>query len=135
VNPVVTILRAVRDRLSDPRRWIQGTYAGIRTPQGTVIPFWQHRDFGRATCWCLGQAITLALNDIAASLGDLAWTELRSDVEREVLTTLDELGAVDGSGARYGALCRFNDDFQRTSHADVLNAIDKTLERLAPEAA
>ncbi len=135
MSHVVTILRAARERIADPHRWVQGTYAGIRTPKGQVIPFYQHRDMARANCWCLGEAINIALTNLQPNMGDVAWTELRSDVERELLTTLDELGIVDGSGRRYAAIYQYNDDFQRTSHADVLNAVDKTIQRLAPEAA
>lgn len=133
MTTVAQILHSVRARLTDPRHWIQGTYAGIRTRQGTVIPFWQHRDIGKATCWCIGTAITMALSSCITALGDVAWTELRSDVERELLLTLDELGVIDNCGRRHSNIAQFNDDL-RTSHAAVLDVIDRTLQRL-PEAA
>lgn len=45
--------RAVRERLSDPARWIKGTYA--RDSEGrSVLP-----DSPRAVCWCLDGAIRL----------------------------------------------------------------------------
>lgn len=124
------VLADARARLTDPRRWVQGTYAGVRTNHG-VIPFYQHKKLDDANCWCLTTALTLAMGKL--TLNDHAWTELRSDVERELLTTLDQLSIADNTGRRYSAAYQYNDD-NRTSHVDILALIDRTLQRL-PEAA
>ena len=130
MSPVAQVLTAVRERLADPRAWVQGTWAGIRTHGGYVVPFNQHRDMARANCWCLSEAITLAMPELVRGGLD-TWTELRSDVERELLNTLDELGAVDANGKRWAVIYQWNDD-GLTSHADVMALLLLTLGRVAP---
>jgi hypothetical protein len=122
MSPVVPILLAVRERLSDPKRWVKGTQAGVRARNG-VIPLWKVRNPSRHNCWCLSAAISLAVPEQPAG-GD-TWTELRSDVERELLLTLDEMAP----GHAWTACYQFN-DCAETTHADVLRLIDATLSRL-----
>lgn len=118
---VITVLRDVRERLADPRHWLKGQWCGYVTPDARRL-----REVPAnvlANCWCLGGAINVAVASMAT--GPVTATELRSDVERELLETL---------GLPLAAIYMFNDRAS-TSHGDVMALLDTTLERLAPAAA
>jgi hypothetical protein len=114
----VAVLRDVRERLADPRRWLQGRWCAYLTASGQRKPVPEHK---LANCWCLGGAITVSIASAIIRPGMATFTELRSDVERELLETL---------GEPLPAIYMFNDR-PSTSHADVLELIDRTIERLA----
>lgn len=133
MSAVVTVLRAVRERLSDPRRWVKYHWSAFRDELGCV-----HRlevdDKRRANCWCLGQAITHAAyahttSSGSASADTVRVTELRSDVERVLLETLDEFGVVDSAGKAFPAIYLYQDR-PEVSHADVIFLLERTLARL-----
>ncbi len=141
MTTVVTILQAVRLRLADPRAWVKYHWSAHRDEYGAV-----HRveagDERRGNCWCLGQAITLAILEQTGPSGGsqttgtdvVRFTELRSDVERELLATLDSLGVVDrDTGTPFPAVYLWNDT-QQTAHHEVLRVIDSTNARLAEAA-
>lgn len=127
-SQVIPVLRAVRDRLSDPRAWLQGVWRGRRDAKGNVIMLTTRGELNQADCWCLSEAISIAVGKSLDVAGKVKFTELRSDVEMELLNTLGT------RGVWVAAVYVWNDD-KKTSHADVLDLIDKTLQRLAPEAA
>jgi hypothetical protein len=127
VSQVVAAVRGVRERLTDPRAWVQREWAAYRDQNGVVHKLYSGLALvNKPNCFCLGEMITRVL--IHSQVG-AAFTELRSDVERELLTTL-ELGAEKPPAAIY-----LWNDARTTSHADVLALLDKTIERLAPKAA
>lgn len=116
---VQAVLVAVRERLSEPKRWLKGRAIGYRD--------------GREVCWCLSEAITRAVDSYvmaapAVTAPRLTWTELRSDVERELLTTL-EMRGITGFTACYQV-----NDAEETTHEDLLGWIDETLARLGEAA-
>ena len=111
---VAAILRTVREMLPTPHQWLQRAWRAHRNARGDFA-------HGPVNCRCLGAAITDAV--AAATNGDRAFTELRSDVELELLRTLD------ADGHKYAACYQFN-DARTTSHTDVLALLDKTLTRL-----
>lgn len=128
---VVQCLRTVRELLADPRRWVKGFWSAHRDARGVVHSIAAGDYTLRANCWCLGQAIT---NAVLMNTGGIeagrrqttsdyvrTFSELRSDVERELLADLDS--------TRWPVAYLFNDDTE-TSHADVITLLDKTLARL-----
>lgn len=128
MNPVVPILLAVRARLADPTRWLQGAPFGTRDRRGEMRLFGS----GPSNCWCLSEAITLAVSGAvghggyACSDGQrVTWTELRSEVERQLMPSLDVLAP----GHEWTAVYQFN-DYSKTTHADVVRLVDVTIERL-----
>lgn len=108
---VLAVLQDVRERLADPKRWLQGAPTGIRG-RGRKV-----------NCWCLSEAINIALTESPQS--GLTWTELRSEVERELLTTLDATVP----SHKYVAVYQYNDDLD-VEHPHVLALLDITLSRL-----
>lgn len=124
MNQVVTILRTARELLADPRDWLKGVWRGVRE-DGQVIAV---SALVPAACFCLGGAISEAINRLPTPVGPVTWTELRSDAERALLETL----AIDGVSVP--AMYLWNDSRER-SHRDVIELIDKTIQRLAPAAA
>lgn len=126
------ILLDVRRQLSDPRRWVQGTYCALRTPD-EVIPFWRLGDRSKVNCFCLATAISLAIDSLKISPGGETWTEIRSEVERVLLGIIDEAGKRDGAGKPYVVVSHFNDAVT-TDHQAILWLVDEGL-KLFPEAA
>jgi hypothetical protein len=119
---VVAVLLDVEKRLASPPAWLQGRRAGYRDRDGNV--FFQPGPGRpqRFNCFCLSEAITLGVTNVAARGTVNAWTELRSDVERELLTTLD-------AGDRWPCIAHFNDS-SSTSFQDVVDLLKRTLSRL-----
>lgn len=134
MTTVAQILHSVRARLTDPRHWLQGNAFGVRRADGRIIPGWAPGARpAEANCFCLSEAITRALDNLVGP--GVSWTELRSDVELALLQTIDELDLHPSWApqVRCCAAYQFNDDL-KTSHAAVLDVIERTLQRL-PEAA
>jgi hypothetical protein len=124
---VVAALRNARARIEHPRRWVQGYWQAHRDDHG-VLRRPQPLIGLQANCWCLGQALSLAVIEALGqqSFG-VAHAELRSDCERELLTTL-------GTGpepVNVPAIYIWQ-DAGNVSHADVLRCVDGTIQRLAP---
>lgn len=121
MSSVIAVLKDVRQRLADPRAWLQGLPFGYRDANG-VLDSRNLATLKRHNCWCLGEALTLGVNEALGQWPKNGWTELRSDVEMQLLLTL-------GEGDRYAAAYQFN-DAKTTAHADVLALLDATLQRL-----
>ena len=118
---ILSVLDDVAMRLADPRQWLQGAWQGQRLSNGEVRG--ALLTGGTPNCWCLSQAVTIATERLAC--GTLAHvTELRSDVERELLETVATL-----YHSEWSALHIWNDD-AGTSHADVMRTVNVTRERL-----
>lgn len=96
MSEVLAVINEVAMRLSDPRQWLQGTWQGKRGRDGFVEQLPQGSS--GANCWCLSQAINIAVGVRAGTVRNLA--ELRSDVETELLRTL-ELAGITGFGLLY----------------------------------
>jgi hypothetical protein len=121
LSQVVAVLRAVRERLDDPRAWVQGHWAARRDGRGVILPTASALAQGLGpNCFCLGEAINRAL--IKLDVG-AAFTVLRSDVEGELL---DELR---GRGVHVNAVYLWN-DARSTAHADVIELLETTISRL-----
>jgi len=122
----LAVLLDVRSRLSSPKSWLKGAAIGLRLPSGSV-----RYGAANADCWCLGAAISLAVTAVASSAayGGPVWTELRSDVERELLTELDRLRGEGPALVRFAVIHQWNDASQ-TTHGDVLALIDSVVARL-----
>jgi len=120
---VVTALRAVRERLATPRAWLQGLWCGRRDAKGHVTELTTRGEFNNANCWCLSEAVSIAVGKELDAAGLVKFTELRSDVEMELLNTLGE------RGIWVPAVYQWNDR-KTTSHADVIGLLDDTLARL-----
>ena len=122
----LAVLLDVRARLSSPKSWLKGAATGTRDRSGNVY-------YGTAnpTCFCLGAAISLAVTavDSGASYGGPIWTELRSDVERELLTELDRLRGEGPALVRFAVIHQWNDS-PITTHGDVVALLDSVIERL-----
>lgn len=118
---VSTVLKAVRERLSDPEAWVQGMHFGRRDSRGRVRPH-----AVPSNCCCLSWAITEAIEGLPGN--DVAFCELRSEVERELLTTIEQAG-----GPRYPAVHMWQDR-KEVTHPDVLELLDCTLARLGEAA-
>lgn len=116
MNQVLAVLESVHARLSDPKRWMKGAAGGRHTRRG-VIPALEPFD-----CWCLGRAISLAVEQVVATDG--YFCALRSTVESELLLTIEQAG-----GPAYPAVHQFNDD-RETTHSDVLALLAATAFRL-----
>jgi hypothetical protein len=127
MNAVVQVLRTVRELLAEPRRWVQGRWLAHRDRYGAILQPTGASGARPANCWCLSEAISRAIVMNHEDVGPVTFTELRSSTEQELLTTLD-------ADERYPAVYVFN-DAKKTAHADVIELLDKTLARLAPEAA
>lgn len=121
--PVITALQAVRERLANPRAWLQGVWCGRRDAKGHVTMLTTRGEINNANCWCLSEAISIAVGKTLDAKGLVQYTELRSDVEMELLNTLGALGIW------VPAVHQWNDR-PTTSHADVLGLVDATLARL-----
>lgn len=115
---VVAVLRAVRARIGDPRRWVQGMWRGHRDARGVVVGMWAIRDLHVANCWCLDGAINTEM-DLIYSQERVVWTELRQAVAE----------AIHGTIGLDVSISSWNDDRER-SHADVVAMLDATLARL-----
>jgi hypothetical protein len=122
----LAVLLDVRSRLSSPKSWLKGAAIGLRLPSGSV-----RYGAANADCWCLGAAISLAVTAVASSAayGGPVWTELRSDVERELLSELDRLRGEGPALVRFAVIHQWNDRAE-TRHEDVLTLLDSTLARL-----
>ncbi len=125
MTTVITVLQAVRERLADPRRWVKFHWSAHRDEYGVARRV-EANDRRQANSWCLGQAITLA---VLEQTGPSGVTELRSDVERELLRMLEDLGIVDRSGRPFPTVYLWQDR-PSVSHTDVLGLLDRTLYRL-----
>ncbi len=133
MSQVVTVLRDVRERLADPRHWLKRQWCGYITSDGRRLR--EVPEHVLANCFCLGGALSVSIASLITAPGIYSFTELRSDVERELLTTLDDLGVVDRDTGKPFPVIHLWNDRATTSHADVLTALDKTLQRLSPQAA
>lgn len=106
--------RAVRERLSDPARWIKGTYA--RDSEGrSVLP-----DSPRAVCWCLDGAIRLEVT--LAQGGDY---RLYSELFHQAVGPINT--------RRYLSFVDWQ-DAPATTHKDVLDLVDTLIKEAEREA-
>lgn len=101
---------AVRELISDPKRWTQGVYARrIKDDpifHHSVTP--QSKD---ATCWCmLGAVIKVCSSDSVS-------------FETDVTKTIESL-----MPTQFGGIAKFNDSH---THAEVLALLDSTIEKLS----
>ena len=111
-------LKQMRELLTDPNNWYQGTFAGYRNASGstqavgskTLYPSWLN---SQVNCWCmLGAGLKVTQ---AVCLCEPTWeVEIRKTIRN---TTI------------YESIPAFNDD-PHTTHADVLVVLDKTIQRL-----
>lgn len=130
MSDVVPVLQAARARLSGPRAWVKYHWSAYRDEHGIVHRL-EANDKKSANCWCLGEAITLAVYDNMAPRGTMrAVADLRSDAERELLTTLERMGDVDPVTGRPFPAVYLWQDRPTVSHADVVGLLDATLARL-----
>lgn len=121
---VLAALDDVALRLEDPRRWVQGTFEGIRRGSN-VKPFWQYVDKAKSNCWCVTSAVTMATSKALLVDAPLdTWCALRAEVERELLSTIEAT-----TGVRWPCLYRWN-DAPTTAHGDVLACLAATSARL-----
>jgi hypothetical protein len=121
---LVAVLDDMALRFADPRRWVQGTFEGIRSGSN-VRAFHTYQDRSKSTCWCLTTAVTMAVSKVLPENADGdTWCELRASVEAELLATVEATTSV-----RWGNLISWNDAIA-TSYADVLSCLNATRERL-----
>ncbi len=106
-NEVLTLLRAARERISNPKHWTRGTWA--RTKGGEPCP----SKAPDACCWCALGALSYAKPADAPS--DL-WT-------RALIALWPDLRW----GRRTDGIAVFND---LNSHEEVLMMFDKAIARL-----
>ena len=123
MSAIVPVLQAVRERLANPRAWVQSIWCGRRDDRGHVIMLTTRGELNRADCWCLSEAISITVGKTLDSKGLVKYTELRSDVE---MALLNELGR---RGVWVPAVYTWN-DLKTTSHADVLGLLDATMAAL-----
>lgn len=138
MSQVLAVLQAVRARLAHPRSWVKFHWSAHRDEYGAVHRL-EANDSRPANCWCLGQAITLAILELSGPSGGgsqttgadvVRFTELRSDVERVLLQMLEDLGIVDRDTGRPFPAVYVWQDRPSVSHTDLLGLLDRTLYRL-----
>lgn len=100
----IEVLKAARERISDPNRWTQGTYS--RHSDGS--PAWNSGRLA-GVCWCASGAVQCCL--------DLGATRFATDC------AFDDLCRTLGGGCAV----RYNDTH---THAEVLALFDRTIARL-----
>ncbi len=101
----VKTLRKIRSVLSDPQKWTKRAFARLPTGDPTS---W---DNNNACCWCLEGAILRSCR--SGGINPIpVYEELHSFLP-------------------FRAIANFNDD-DSTTHADVLNLLDRTIEKHAP---
>ena len=101
-------LKKVRDRIADPARWTKGAIArnGITAP----LSYAWHED---AEAWCIVGAIHKEANDVDPDVG------CRNLLANKVAGAIRKSnGGID--------LVNLNDD-SRTTHADILHAVDQAI--------
>lgn len=111
----VTILKEVRDLLSDPARWTRGTAA--RNRHGYSVDVTEDC----ATRWCLIGAITKVC--ASHNNGHKAYLAKRAAVYRVMEASLRSLNHKEIT------LIDFN-DVEETTHADILKLLDSTITTL-----
>jgi hypothetical protein len=116
---ILACIDDVAQRLADPRAWLQGAWFGHCRADGSVRSIGV---IGAVNCHCLGHAVCLAVDKHSGTKARL--TELRSDVELELLLSVEER-----TGRKWHALYAWN-DAPETSHRDVLEVLNATRVRL-----
>lgn len=116
MNPVTKDLRKVRELLSDPNKWLKGRLANNDKGVG-VDP-----NSPDATCFCL-------LGATYKVTGFYGYPTCNAAASNQYARVVDRLcDAVRKHHPSYGTSAMGFNDSQGTSHADVLNLIDKAIE-------
>jgi hypothetical protein len=120
MTEVASVVDDLLARFTDPRRWLQHAWQGYRAPNGSV----RHAicETPSDNCWCVSQAITIAVNQRIGTVANLS--ELRSDVEREILATVEE-----ETGEVWVTVAHWN-DHETTAFQDVVAVLVVTRGRV-----
>lgn len=115
MSRVKTIVEGARNILADPARWIKGAQA--TDASGEIIG----SSSSRAVCFCLMGAINRSAYDLFNDQGFM----IRLDLAEQALDAVRDSIPI-GSGF----IPSFNDR-RSTTHADVLDVLDRTIARLS----
>jgi hypothetical protein len=107
------VLRAARELVATPERWIKGHYAGYRNPVSLRVTCLSPGDVRSANCFCATGAL-------------LHLDGLRDDAYKAASAALEQSLPRTPTGLGRWNLERYN-DLRQTTHADILALYDRAI--------